>query len=316
MNRMLNLFFPLLALVLFAGCKTTESKVRPLSWKQQQAYFATVRDPRIFGLGIYDTPAGVQIRGGGRLHPSQSAVLPVMLPKKETMRPVVGLGGSFGVEWPVLLDVSSRRSWFEYGVAGKLTARPVGEGRAVLTRGPDEEVDACLSVTSSLRLDQLFIENPLVYVRMAEGPLGVVARDIVDPEPKAVIGWDILGKFEQIRLLYSIRQIVLLTTDPFVSDPSLLVMSMPLVAHAGLCAVRGSIDGKDALILIDPAGDFEVATDDGAAVSSIQLGGLNLDSPGVATSPGGTRIGARLLQKYDVTICPQAGVIYFEKRQI
>jgi hypothetical protein len=78
--------------------------------------------------------------------------------------------------------------------------------------------------------------------------------------------------------------------------------------------VRGLVNGKEGLILIDPAGDFEVAADGTAGVSSVQLDvDLFFPNPAVAPSTGGVRIGARLLQKYRVTVCPQEGMIYFEK---
>jgi len=86
------------------------------------------------------------------------------------------------------------------------------------------------------------------------------------------------------------------------------------VKYAGACAVRGLIDGKEGLILIDPAGDFEVATEGAAAVLSLQLDAdLLFSVPAVAKSPGSTRVGARLLQNYKIIICPLAGAVYFEK---
>jgi len=310
MKIMLVFFSLLMALLGLAGCKTIETEPRPLSWKQQQAYCSKVQDPRVFGLSIYDTPAGPQIRGGGRLHPSQAAALPMQTEKEQTVRPVVKITGSFGLEWPVLLDLSSSRTWLEFSVAKKMMARPVGERKAELIRLPNEEIGACLSIVSSLRLGQLFIENPLVYVRLADGPLGSVARDIVEPELKGVVGWDLLKKLEQIHLLYSIGQVALFTTDPYEPNPAQVVAALPLVEHVGVCAVRGMVDGKESLILIDPAGDFEIA----GTASSIQLAPeLILSSTELAPSLGGIRIGARLLQNYDITICPQAGVVYFER---
>ena len=78
--------------------------------------------------------------------------------------------------------------------------------------------------------------------------------------------------------------------------------------------MRGLVDGKAELILIDPAGDFEVATDGAAEVADVQLdANLLFSAPVVVKSPGGTRIGARLLQNFKITICPQAGLVYFEK---
>ena len=310
MKRIKLFFLPLAALLLFAGCETTDTETRPVSWQRQQAYLKSVRDPRVFGMGIYDTPAGVQIRGGGRLHPRQGGALEMGV--EEPWRPVVSATGSFGAEWPVLLDMTSSRTWLEFGVARELRATPVGEREAVLVRLRDDDITACLSVVSSLRLEQLFIENPLLYVRMADGFLGPLARGIEEPGLKGVIGWDLLKKFEQIRLIYSIGQVVLFTSEPYEPNPSLVLATLPLVKYAGACAVRGKVNGNERFILIDPAGDFEVAIDGGTAVDALQVGDLTIDAPVVSASPGGVRVGARLLQKYDLTVCPQAGVVYFE----
>jgi hypothetical protein len=77
--------------------------------------------------------------------------------------------------------------------------------------------------------------------------------------------------------------------------------------------VNGEVNGEQKLILIDPAGDFEVATDGGTPVQQLRLGErLEFSSPVTAVSPGGTRIGARLLQKFKVTVCPKQGLIVFE----
>ncbi len=299
------------ALLFMAGCKTTETVTKPVSWSRQQAYLDRIRDPRIYGLSLYNTPSGVQIRGGGRLHPNQAEALEMLA--DEPLRPVVDLAGDFGASWPVLLDPGSNRTWFEFNAAQELDARPIGEREPELIRLPDEEVAACLAVISSLRFGQLYIENPLLYVRLATGSMGPLARGITEPEIQAVIGWDILKKFEQIRLIYSAGELLLFTTEPYEPDPSQVIAMLPIIKHAGVCVVSGTVDGKETMILIDPAGDFEIATDGGAAVGSILLGDdLTVDAPAVSESPGGTRIGVRLLRKYDVTICPQKGVVYLE----
>ena len=299
------------AVLLAAGCKTTETK--PVAWKAQQAYMAQVKDPRRFGYSIYQTPAGIEYRDGCRLHPNQTAGL--SMKAEEPLRPVVTLRGKFGLEAPLLFDFTALSSWIEFDLAQTFGAQPVSESSAQLVKLRGEEIAGCLSVVPTLRLDQLYIENPLVYVRMANGPLGTVARGIEKPELKGVMGWDILKKFGQLQLNYAGKRMVLSTTEAaYVPNPALLVAKIPLVKYAGACAVRGTVDGKAGLILIDPAGDFEVAADGAAAVSSVQLdAGLIFSAPAVSNSPGGTRIGARLLQSYTVTVCPQAGAIYFEK---
>jgi hypothetical protein len=311
MKMKTSLFFLSMLLLLAGACKTTETK--PVPWKEQSAYLAKVRDPRIYGFSIYQTPGGIEYRGGGRLHPNQGAVLPMKA--KEPLRPVVMLRGNFGMESPILLDFCASASWLEFDLAKTLGAMPVGELEAQLVKRPGEEIAESLSMVPSMRFKQLFIEQPLVYVRMATGPLGPLARGIEEPELKGVIGWDLLKKFEQIQLDYADGKVALLTGGiAYAPDPSQLIAKVSLVKYAGACAVRGLIAGKEGMIFIDPAGDFEVATDGAAAVSSIQLDAdLLFSAPAVANSPGGTRIGVRLLQKYKITICPQAGAVYFEK---
>jgi hypothetical protein len=302
------------AVLLAAGCKTTETK--PVTWEQQQGYMAKVKNPQRFGYSIYQTPAGIEYRGGSRLHPNQVAGL--SMKAEEPLRPVVMLRGKFGIESPLLFDFTASSSWMEFDLAQTFGAQPVGESSAELVKTPGEEIAGCLSVVPTIRLDQLYIENPLVYVRLANGPLGTVARGIEKPEIKGVMGWDVLKKFGQIRLDYAGKRLALSTTETaYIPNPAFLVAKIPLVKYAGACVVRGTVDGKAGMILIDPAGDFEVATDGAAAVSTVQLdAGLIFSAPAVANSPGGTRIGARLLQSYTVTVCPLAGVIYFEKLTI
>jgi hypothetical protein len=306
-----GLFFLIVALLVTVACKTTETK--PVPWKEQSAYLATVCDPRIYGFSIYQTPSGMEYRGGTRVHPNQGAAL--SMKAELPLRPVVMLRGSMGFDSPVLLDFSSSASWFEFGLANKIGALPLGEREAQLFKQPGDEIASCLSMVPSMRLKQLFIERPLVNVRMATGSLGPLTRGIEEPELKGVIGWEVLRKFEQIQLNYSKAKVLISTSKTaYNPDPAQGVAKLPLVKYAGVCAVRGIVDGKEELILIDPAGDFEVATDGSSAVSSVVLDPeLVFSEPAIAESPGGTRIGARLLQNYQITICPQAGWIYFEK---
>lgn len=303
-----------IAILLSAGCKTTQTETKPLPWREQSAYFAGVRDPRRFGYSIYQTPDGkIDYRGGCRLHPRQGAVL--SMKTDEPLRPVGMLKGNFGFESPLLFDFASVSSWMEFELARKLGAQPIGEGSTHLVKLSGEEIAGCLSIVPTIRLGQLYIENPLVYVRMATGFMGPLARGIEKPELTGVLGWDMLRRFGQIQLNYAKKQIAFLSDEQnYMPDPTKLVATVPLVKHAGVCAVRGTVDGKSALILIDPAGDFEIATDQAAAVSSVQLdAGLTFTSSEMAVSPGGIRIGARLLQRYCVTVCPAGGLIYFEK---
>jgi hypothetical protein len=300
----------LAAILFIGGCKTLESETQQISWEQQHAYLKKVKDPRVFGLAIYNTPTGPQIRGGGRLHPERAAVLEMLA--EAPLRPLVYLSGHVSERWPVLLDFTSGATWLEFELASQLGARPLGEKKAKLVNLAGDDIPATLSNVSSLKLGQMFIEYPLVYVRMATGSLGAMNRDVSEGPVQAVIGWDLLKKFDQIQFLYSMNQVLLTTMkEEYVPNPERLAATLPLVKNVGLCAVLGRMNGQAGNILIDPAGDFEVAAD--VAVSSLQLGeGIVLSNPATVPSPGGVRIGARLLEKYRVTVCPKAGVIHFE----
>ena len=297
-------------MLLMVGCETLESETQRIPWERQHAYMKKVQDPRIYGFSIYDTPSGPRIRGGARLHPERAVGLEMLA--KEPFRPLVNLDGNHGEEWPVLLDFTSGATWLEFELASELGARPVGERKATLVNLAEDDVPAALSIVSSLRLGQMFVEYPLVYTRMATGSLGAMNRDVSEGPVRAVIGWDILKKFDRIQFLYPIQQVLLTTMkEEYVPNPERLVVTLPLVKDTGLCAVRGRMNGREGNILIDPAGDFEVAAD--GAVSSLQLGeGFALSDPVTAPSPGGVRIGARVLENYQVTVCPKAGVIHFE----
>ncbi len=311
MKTKAGLFFMSALLLLSAACKTTETK--PVSWKERSAYFAKVRDPRIYGFSIYQTPGGVEYRGGTRVHPNQGAAL--LMKADKPLRPVVVMKGNLGLETLMLLDFSTSASWFDFNLAQKLGTLPVSERTAQVVNRPGEEIAGCISMVPSIHFEQLSIEFVPVYVRLATGFLGPLARGIEKPEIKGVLGWDVLQKIEQIQLDYSTGKILLSTAKTgYAPDPATLIAKIPLVKHAGACAVRGMVAGKESLILIDPAGDFEFATDGAAAVSSVALADdLLFTAPAVADSSGGTRIGARLLRNYRVTVCPQAGEVYFEK---
>ncbi len=297
-------------MLLMAGCETLESDTQRIPWEQQHAYLKKVQDPRIYGLSIYDSPSGPRIRGDARLHPERAVGLEMLA--EEPLRPLVDLDGNHGEQWPVLLDFTSGATWLEFELANELGARPVGEGKATLVNLTGDDVPAALSIVSSLRLGQMFVEYPLVYTRMATGSLGAMNRDVSEGPVRAVIGWDILKKFDQVRFLYPVQQVLLTSMkEEYAPNPERLLVTLSLVKDADLCAVRGRMNGREGNILIDPAGDFEVAAD--GAVSSLLLGeGIELLNPATAPSPGGVRIGARVLKNYLVTVCPKVGVIHFE----
>lgn len=309
---MKSLIFFVFVLCLVAGCKTTDGPAQPVSWERQSAYLSRVRDPRLYGLGIYETPAGIEIRGGGRLHPGQIEKL--QMKAKDPVRPVVEVRGEFGRRWPVLLDVTASKSWINFDLAQKLDAIPVGEGDAMLLREAGSEIVRAVSLVPSMRFGQLYIEQPLLQVRMTEDPAGELERGIESPQIKGVIGWDILRRFAQIRFQPDSGDVILVTDEAYQPNPGLLTARLPLVQHAGVCAVYGNIAGRKRMVLIDPAGAFETALPEAVPGGRIELTeDLFVDAVVSGKSSSGIRLGAEWLQQFTITVCPQEGAVYFER---
>ena len=309
MKRAMGVIFMLGVL---AGCKTTDEP-KPVSWERQQLYLNRVMDPRVYGLDLVETSAGVRIRGGGRMHYSQSDALDLLV--SEPMRPVVSLKGRVQQEWVVLFDLTAAHTLFEFDTAREMDARPIAEGSAKLIDLPADDAPGCVSLIPTLRLGQVFVENPLVLVRMKNGLPASADRGISEPRPKGVIGWDVLRKMEQVQFLYSLGKVVLKSSESYEPNPYELLATIPLAAAVRGCAVNGSVDGVPVPVLIDPLGDFEVATPQGTPVSTLLLAeGIACSNPTVAVSPGGVRVGARLLERYRVTVCPKQKVLHFEAR--
>ena len=312
MKNGMMVFLLLIMSSVLVACQTVDPATSSISWRMKQEYFKKMRDPRIFGLNLYQTPTGVEIHGGGRLHPNQTVALDVLV--EEPSRPVVGLITQFDKTLPALLDITSSRTWLEYASAVTLRATPLGEQDPTLIRLVDDDIDACYSMISSLRLGQLFIEYPTLYVRLATGSMGPLTRGMDDQNLRCVVGWDLLKKFEYIQFLYPVQKVILSTTEEYEPDPGLLVASLSLLEDADKCAVRGTVDGHDAMILVDPAGDFEVALPEGLTAETVDVGlKWPLKNPQISRSPRGVRIGARIFQHYHVTICPKQGLLHIER---
>lgn len=308
----------LLCLVALVGCKTTSVEPALVSREEKHTFLKRLRDPRVFGLSIYEAPGGSKIGGGGWLHPSRHAVLPLL--QSMPLRPVVMMTGRSRSEWPVLLDPTAALSRFEFETAQQVGAVPVGDGQLQWKRFPDDAVSSCQAIVPSICLNQLFIEDKVVWVRMKNGLPEAACRgiDALDASKKhpflsAVIGWDVLKKFAQIQFLYREKSIVLKTTEPYEVFLEDEVLRLPLIDPAKECSIWAHVDGRAVPVLLDPAGDFFVATPNGETVSTLQIaGGMSLSAPEVVRSPQGYRLGARFLQSFRLTICPQAGAVYFE----
>jgi hypothetical protein len=221
-----------------------------------------------------------------------------------------------------LLDTSSPNSWMEFDRAEEFGAIPLGmNGQVFPYQGGYDTgaVNAFAAVVSQMRIDQLFIEDIPLYVRMAAYSLGPQNRGIFSPGIDGVLGYDVLGVFEYIQLDLKAGTVGFSATSPYTPNENLLMTAARIVSavNYGL-AVEGAIFDEPTPIIIDIAGNyhFESSTAESAVTEQVSLGEvvyLNVPTrlPTQRNLP--PRAGRLMLEKYIITICPKKGVVYFER---
>jgi len=316
-----KLIFNLILCVLIGGCTGLKQGGGEKLLSEEEIHKALMnsKPPQQFGFNVYPTQGGIAMSGSARLHPRHKADVPF----ESREMPVIKMGGiSSRMSMYALLDPAAAESWMSYDVAKSFRATFLGlDGRFIPYRGPvmSGQADAYAAVVSQMRIDQLFIENAPVYVRMATGSMGPAARGILKPHIGGVIGYEILKNFEYIQFNLLANKIYFSSTVPYTPDENLLIGQAAIVAIPRLgLAVDGAIDGQAVPILLDFAGNFEFARTDlnTAVTKQIGLGNvvyLNVPTILVDTVDGYPRAGNLMLRKYIVTICPRAGLVYFEQ---
>ncbi len=312
---------PLCALSLLAGCSSITGKNKPekiLSDNQIEKALASAKPPQQFGFAVYSTGSGIAMRGSARLHPMQVASVDFL----SGPSPVIRMEGSASrMTINALVDPASADTWFEYSTAMDCRATFLGlDGRTIGYSGNTYiGAKAYAAVIPQLRIKQLMIENAPVYVRMAVNSLGPLGRGIQNHKVEAVIGYDTLQNFEFIRIDLARETIVLSASQSFSPNEEKLVGTASIVQERGAgLVVQGGVNGNETPIILDFAGQFGFALNQATmnTTSMVEVGEVvyvNAPTIQVNTGDGLPRVGAGLLRNYIVTICPRAGVVYFEQ---
>lgn len=307
---------------LLPGCKSwkgNDDEEVVLSTKQQKAYLSHSKLPQQYGFDVYPTPFGVAMRGEARLHPNQMASASF----KKNGAPVIPVKGrSSRMKMNALLDPCSPSSWIEFSNAQEFKAIPLGiDGRNVPYRGENDigRVHAYAAVITQLRIDQLFIENAPIFVRMAMNSLGPLNRGIESPSIDAVLGYDILRNFAYVQFNIADGTINFSASRPYAPHDDLL-MSKARIADVpkGGLAVQGAIFGDRMPVLLDFAGDFHFARSDTNinTTAQVSLGDvvyLDVPTRRLPLRYKAPRAGRRMLEKYLITVCPLERAVYFER---
>jgi hypothetical protein len=312
-----------LSILLLAGCKTPISSTTetPLPEIQQQAYLSHAKPARHFGYQVFPIANNeIGMRGKARLHPNHRAVVPM----EKNSLPIIEIAGrNYRDPAPALIDTGSPNSWMEFSYSQTINTDFLSfRERHFPYRGTYSTggVKAYAAIAYQLRIGQLFIENMPLYVRMATGSLGLQARGLQSPPIQTVLGYDLLKQFSYVQFNFINGNIDFNTMHSFVPNENWLIAKTSILDEEdeGL-VIEGALFGKKTSFVLDLAGDYHLAhaKADGMPARQLSVGELVFRKVPQSVLPTKAlpRLGRSLFTDLIITICPQAGTVYFERPQ-
>jgi len=290
----------------------------PLGASAKSAFLKRAKSPQVFGLTAYSTDKGAVFAGAFRQHEGLVG-RSVFQSGPNTTTPVISINGTKTL---MLLDSTAAESWMTVEATTELNLYGL-VGPNSFEKQPGHVYDTIggfAGVLSKMTVGDMHIENAVFYIRNARGPLGPLTRWEKEPYMDGVLGADFLRSFKFIRISLRGRYIVMSATDAY-PVPVNAIATLPTVDLQGGIAVEAMINGEKVPILLDIAGDFEVAMDapETATLRQVSLGDIvfrqvQVDSAyelglGVQAAP---RIGRQLLEKYDIVINNLGREVIFE----
>ncbi|MBW7908279.1 MAG: hypothetical protein H3C50_05065 [Kiritimatiellae bacterium] len=316
---------PALLFLALVGCKTPpDEQIVPFTQNQTQALFTRSRPPQAFGLTVYSTEMGPLFAGAHRVHPGQTAVMP-FINRADPRAIEINLTARGIKEIPTLIDTASRENWVTAPLAVSMNSVSLAGPNPYHTTAVHvyDEIGGYASLMHRLTIDKLHVENVLLYIRAASGPLGVPARWLQDPTPQLALGAPFLRAFSYVTVDFAQRSVVFSATTPFQKPEATLIAQAPLVDVRGVIGVEGTLNGEPTTFVVDTGGDFDLALNDpaGLTVRRVTAGDLvfPLDVRAVAAREIGLgeveypRIGRGLLSRYRVTLDFRNKTLYFER---
>lgn len=304
------------------GCATGPAGGVRLPDDALNIFFAKAQDPRRLWLTVYESDNGPVFSGANRLSPGRVARSAFVSAGNDESAPVIAMDAKNRNGFPVLVDTSSTFSWMDLALS--LQLENIALGPPAFKQVPTHVTDPVVGyagATARVMLDRVSIDTAIFYTRAAPIPMEALGRKVYRPRPLAVLGCDLLGLFQFVQLDYPGRVATFSTSIPYTMDTNNLMTTLALKIIDGAFAVNGVIEGKSTTLILDTAGDFELAVTDGTTepIRQIILGDLvlrqvtpvscaEMDCP--AEHP---RLGRRLLGKFKVTLEPKKNLVHFER---
>jgi hypothetical protein len=245
------------ALALAAACQTSSPDLPP-ELRAMRRVMRSAVPPETFALTIYQSERDQWVVvHGNRVRPNQRIQASFISPPG-LMLPVIA-GEAAGGPVTLMVDPTAPRSW---------TARPPPPPRPApispppLLQDPVQVVDArpgVLTVAPRLRVDRVDVEAVLLYARGGEGTLWPLCRHAAAQDAAAVLGFDFLRAFSWVQWDFEHRLLLAETTSGVCPGAERVVAQLPLEQGAEGLTVRALINGEARLVLLDLAGDYEMA---------------------------------------------------------
>ena len=329
----------LLAMALLggAGCaRTVPLEQTPLAQDGVDQFLSGGRDARYYGITTYPDPAGPRFEFANRPHPDQAAQLDFVSPKSSPF-PVVEAKSAITDRFPMLLDSSARQNWSLMGSAQALEYRifspPTGEYADHVVSA----IPGYAGVGNKLILDELHVESPIFYVPPATGGLGPLARtggrdrnaatraarESFAGRIPVAMGAAAMRPFAYVRFDFPGRSVRFSSSGAYKpANASAVRANLPMLDWRGRPAVQATLDGESIALVIDTAGDFDLALPGEppeGATGALALGGLRIDEVPIASHASlglpekfSARLGLGVLARFVVTLDHKNRRVWFE----
>lgn len=306
--------------VIVAGCQTSSTTRtgpdgQPVSGlmnseREIRSFMGRALDPREFAVTITISEDGSPvIVNANRTRPGLEAITSFVSPPHTVLPVISGLAN--GRPARMLVDTTSSANWTSIERArayGLVPLSPPAIGG--LPQHVTDPVRGTLCVAPSMSLDVLPVEAVLFYARASRGPLWPLSRSADAHDADFILGWSLLRSFQAVRWDFAGR-IVAFSSRAHVVDEDRLLARVPLENGYEALVVKGMVEGKIKPILVDLAGDYEIAVDESmmSLMKQVSLGDFvlrdlhptTLQAHGLGF-PGVPRIGLRALSKYRLVL--------------
>lgn len=306
------IFLPLVAssLVVLTSCRmfTPPSTSTMLSQGEIAAMVKRGKAPQVYGLTAYRTENGVLFAGAFRLHAGQIGRTDFKSDRNSTA-PIISVNDG---DLLMLIDSSAAESWCSpearAGMKGVVLKDP-----NIFQKSPRhvyETVPGFAVVAPTMTIDKMNVESAVFYMRAASGSLNMLNRWEKSPTINGVLGADFLRAFQFVRISLRDRYIVLSATAAYPATASTLA-AVPTRDLEGGIGVDAMLEGEKTAVMIDLAGDFELALPQpaGPTMRQVSIGDVVFRQTEVVSgfelglgTNSTPRIGRQLLEKYDLVL--------------